>query len=144
MMHYYNELKWWSHSMTTNCWAGKRDGYTAKNAQPVTMLKTSLNNILLPILSLLVNNIVQAERWTILLTNRNNMASKILFKLVFINIVTCWASSKRTYSSSVICHWQINSIPCRLFDIFLHIFLTDSGNVNEFWNDQFGKLISAK
>jgi hypothetical protein len=36
--------------------------YTAKNAaQPVTILmKTSLNNILLPILSLVVNNIVQA------------------------------------------------------------------------------------
>jgi hypothetical protein len=34
--------------------------YTAKNAQPVTMLmKTGLNNILLPILFLVVNNIVQ-------------------------------------------------------------------------------------
>jgi hypothetical protein len=32
--------------------------YTAKNAQPVTMLlKTGLNNILLPILFLVVNNI---------------------------------------------------------------------------------------
>jgi hypothetical protein len=40
--------------------------YTAKNAQPVTMLmKTSLNNILLP----------------------------ILFRPVFINIVTGWAAS---------------------------------------------------
>jgi hypothetical protein len=40
-------------------------------------------------------SIVQAEQcWTILLTTRNNnknMGSKILFKLVFINIVTGWA-----------------------------------------------------
>ena len=72
--------------------------YTAKkNAQPVTMLmKTSLNIILLPIFFLIVNNIVQHcsawfIAWTILLTIRNNMGNKILFKLVFINIVTGWA-----------------------------------------------------
>jgi hypothetical protein len=55
-------------------------------------MKTSLNSILLAILLfLVVNNIVQTEQcWTIL-TTRNNMGSKILFRPVFNNIVAGWA-----------------------------------------------------
>jgi hypothetical protein len=50
--------------------------------------ETSLNDILLPILFLLVISIVQHCSGSTML---NNMGSKILFKLVFINIVTGWA-----------------------------------------------------
>ena len=64
-----------------------------KNAQPVTMLlKTGLNNILLPILFLVVNNIVQAEQYN------------ILFKLVFINMhVTGWAFFARSNYAHALC-----------------------------------------
>jgi hypothetical protein len=56
------------------------------------LLKTSLNNILLSMLFLAVNNIVQHCSGEQLLNNivkvRNNMGSKILFRLVVNNIVT--------------------------------------------------------
>ena len=67
--------------------------YTAKNAQPVTMLmKTSLNNILLPYCSWLLTILfsINAEQQQ-QLTTRNNMGNKILFRPVFNNIVTGWA-----------------------------------------------------
>ena len=71
--------------------------YTAKKRTTCSgLMKTALNNVALPTLFKVVNNIVQHcwawitrnlvyQCWTILLTTLNNVGSTTLFKAVFIN-----------------------------------------------------------
>jgi hypothetical protein len=57
--------------------------YTRKNAQvDAILMKTGLNNVLLPTLFIAVNNIQAQQYCSILLTSVNNVGSKTLFSTV--------------------------------------------------------------